>query len=557
MDFLTLKKANCKNCYKCIRTCPVKSIKFSENQAHIVYNECILCGQCFVSCPQGAKQIDGEIETVEALIASGIPVIVSLAPSFIANYDGVGIDSMRDALKKLGFFDVEETALGATVVKTEYERQLKEGNKDILISSCCHSINVLIRTYFPNELKYLANVKSPMQVHGTDIKRRYPNAKTVFIGPCIAKKNEAYAYGDSIDAVLTFQELTEMFVKSDITLEKKLEVTEKSLARFFPTTGGILKTMNLEESDYTYIAVDGVLNCIEALREISEGKLSKCFIEMSACVGSCINGPVIDKNSRASICDFIAVSKYAGKEDFEVEMPSDQELSTNHPPIWLKSQMPGESKIAAALKQMGKFKPEDELNCGSCGYNTCREKAIAVIHGKAELTMCLPFLKVRAENFSDTIIANTPNGIFVLNEKLEIQQINRAALNIMNIKSSAEVKGAHVVQVLDPSIFISVQNSGKNAYDQRVYLPESKKYVEQTVLLDKDYRVLICIMRDVTEEESSRESREQVRRKTAETADKVVEKQMRVVQEIASLLGETVAETKIALTKLKESIGDE
>ena len=208
MECLTLKKSNCKNCYKCIRHCPVKSIRFSGNQAYVVGNECILCGQCFVVCPQDAKQIVSEIEKVKVLLQENDPVIVSIAPSFVANYEGVGIESMRKALKKLGFFDVEETAVGATIVKNEYERILQEENRNVVISSCCHSVNLLVQKYFPRALPYLANVLSPMQAHCADIRRRYPNAKTVFVGPCVAKKDEAEHYEGYVDAVLTYDELT-------------------------------------------------------------------------------------------------------------------------------------------------------------------------------------------------------------------------------------------------------------------------------------------------------------------------------------------------------------
>ena len=165
MDCLTLKKSNCKNCYKCIRHCPVKSIRFSGNQAYIIENECILCGQCFVVCPQDAKQIVDESEAVKVLLQSGDPVIVSLAPSFVANYKGIGIESMRSALRSLGFYDVEETAIGATIVKNEYERMLSHGNRDIIITSCCHSVNLLIQKYFPALLPFLADVLSPMHAH--------------------------------------------------------------------------------------------------------------------------------------------------------------------------------------------------------------------------------------------------------------------------------------------------------------------------------------------------------------------------------------------------------
>ncbi len=554
---LTLKKSNCKNCYKCIRHCPVKAIRFSGNQAHIIGNECILCGHCFVVCPQNAKEIVSEIEKVRVFLQSGDPVFVSLAPSFIANYDGVGIASMRRALQQLGFFDVEETAVGATIVKTEYERMLREEERDIVITSCCHSINLLIQKYFPAELEYLADVLSPMQAHCADIKRRYPNAKTVFIGPCVAKKDEADYYKGLVDAVLTFEELTGWLNEEKITLEKEIFPNENSRARFFPTTGGILKTMAENVGGYTYMALDGVENCMAALRDIESGKIHKCFIEMSACVGSCIGGPIMEKNNHSPVKDYMDVAKFAGTKDFKVEQPSADSVRKQFTYIEHKALMPSESEIMAVLRQIGKFKPSDELNCGSCGYNSCREKAIAICQGKAEISMCLPFLKDKAESFSDTIVKNTPNGLIVLNENLEVQQINDAARRIMNIRSASDVLGEPVIRILDPSVFLNVRNTGRTTHDQRTYLAEYGKYVEQTVVYDKDSRMLVGILRDITDEESEREKKESISRQTVEVADRVVEKQMRIVQEIASLLGETAAETKIALTKLKESIGDE
>ena len=556
-EFLKLKKSNCKNCYKCIRNCPVKSIKFSSNQAHIVPNECILCGQCFVVCPQNAKEIIDDTNKAKALLKEDFPVIASIAPSFIANYNGAGINSIREALKKLGFYDAEETAIGATIVKKEYENILKNKRKDIVISSCCHSINLLIQKYFPSSIKYLANIVSPMQAHCLDIKSRYPNAKTVFIGPCLSKKDEAERYNGAVDCVLTFEELTNWLDSENIKIESQRDITEKSRARLFPTTGGILKTMYCDQDDYSYIAVDGVENCIEALKDIESGNISHCFIEMSACNGSCIGGPVMEKFHNSPIRDYQQVNSYAGKLDFEVEFANSNLIKKEYTYIGNNKKFPGNIEIEVILKQMGKTKPEHELNCGSCGYNTCREKAIAVYQGKADLSMCLPFLKEKAESFSDNIIRNTQNGIIVLNEDLEVQQINRAALKIMNIKNESDVLGDQVVRILDPKIFMDVRNSGINIFDKKMYLAEYNKYVEETISYDKDYHIIICIMRDITDEEIGREKKEKISQKTIETADKVVDKQMRVVQEIASLLGETAAETKIALTKLKESIIDE
>lgn len=556
MDCLTLKKSNCKNCYKCIRHCPVKAIRFSGNQAHIIGDECILCGHCFVVCPQNAKEIVNETEKVRVLLQS-YPVYVSLAPSFIANYKGVGINAMRTALKKLGFADVEETALGATVVKNEYDRLLREEKRDIVISSCCHSVNLLIQKYFPKELPYLADVLSPMQAHCADLKRRHPGAKTVFIGPCVAKKDEAQHYEGIVDAVLTFEELTQWLNQEGVVLEKETDSQEESRARFFPTTGGILKTMKLDAPGYNYMAIDGVENCISALKDIENGNIHHAFIEMSSCVGSCVGGPVMEKYHPSPVREYLSVAEYAGDKDFVVAQPDSHELRKYFSLIERENKMPSEAEINAALRQMGKLSKRDELNCGSCGYNTCREKAIAICQGKAEASMCLPYLQKKAEGFSDRIVNNTPNGIIVLNDSLEVQQINEAAMDIMNIRSSSDVLGEQVVRIMDPSVFYEVQKKRFNIHNRRVYLAEYKRYVELTVVYDTDNHLFIGIMRDITDEEREREKKENISKQTIETADKVVDKQMRIVQEIASLLGETAAETKIALTKLKESIKDE
>ena len=396
-----------------------------------------------------------------------------------------------------------------------------------------------------------------MQAHCKDIKRRYPGAKTVFIGPCVAKKDEAEHYKGIVDATLTFEELTAWLKEKDITLERQQDRTDKSLARFFPTTGGILKTMAWDTDKYTSLAIDGVENCIAALKDIEEGRIHNCFIEMSACIGSCIGGPVMEKHRHNPVSDYAAVARYTGKQDFDVDQPEEAEMKKMFEFITQRSAKPSDTEITQILRQMGKFKPSQELNCGSCGYNTCREKAIAIYQGKAEISMCLPYLKDKAESFSDTIVKNTPNGLIVVNDLLEVQQINSSALKMMNLRSPSDIMGAQIVRILDPLPFLNVQKNHRGIYNERTFLAEYDRYVEMTIVPDKESNMLICIMTDVTEEESARQRKEDISRQTVEVADKVVDKQMRIVQEIASLLGETAAETKIALSKLKESITDE
>ena len=553
-DVLRLKKSNCKNCYKCIRHCPVKSIRFSANQAHIVGEECILCGQCFVVCPQNAKQIADGTEIVRVLLDGTAPVVASLAPSFAAYFDHIGFAALKAALQQLGFTSAEETALGATLVKREYEKQLQEQSMDVIISSCCHSVNLLIRKYYPELIKYLSPVVSPMIAHSQDIKRRMPEAKTVFIGPCLSKKDEAE--NSPVDAVLTFDELSRMFAAANIVPEPVLDSAKESRARLFPTVGGILKTMDIPDTGYTCLTVDGTDNCKAALADIAAGNLHKCFLEMSACSGSCIGGPVMEKYNNSPVRHYQAVTTFAGKQDFAVTQPEASALVRRHSYIGVPSTVPSEAEIASILAKTGKTSKEDELNCGSCGYNTCREKAIAVYHGKADISMCLPFLMDKAERFSNNILSHTPNGILVVNEDLEVQQVNAAAMHMLHIAREGDVLGEPLVRVMDPLPFLSALE-GRAIKEQRAYYAEFSKYLELSLVHDKTTHILIAILRDVTTEEEERLKKEEIGRQTVEIADRVVEKQMRIVQEIASLLGETTAETKIALTKLKESINSD
>lgn len=556
-NYLRLKKSNCKNCYKCIRHCPVKSIRFSDNQAHIVGDECILCGLCFVACPQNAKEIRNDVYKVKEMLASGRPVYASIAPSFVANYDGINIKSMEAALQRLGFAAALETAIGATIVKKSYENMIKENSENVIISSCCHSVNTLIQKYYPEVLPNLAHVQSPMQAHCSKIRKEHPDAYTVFIGPCISKKAEADQYPGIVDCVLTFEELSGWLAEENISFDNMKDIDEKGRARMFPTAGGILRSMVCDQKDYSYISVDGIDNCINAIKDIISGNITKCFVEMSACAGSCIGGPAMDKKHKGPIRDLITVNNYAGENDFNINMPDTEEIKKDISFIGIHSQMPGSSIINEILNKMGKATPDQELNCGSCGYNTCREKAVAVYLGKADLNMCLPYLKEKAESFSDNIINNTPNGIMVLNENLEVQQINEAACNIMNIKNAHDVLGTQVESILDPQVYVEVMLNEENSHDKRLYLEKYGKYVDETVIYDKSYHIIMSIMRDVTDEEEQRTKKEIISKHTIEVTDKVIEKQMRVVQEIASLLGETTAETKVALTNLKRILNDE
>ncbi len=556
-EILNLNKNNCTDCYKCIRNCSVKAITFANDTAEIVHNDCILCGHCYVTCPQKAKQIRNDVHRVKAAMLAGKRVVCSLAPSFIANFRIRSLSVIEAALRSLGFSEVQETAIGAQLVSEEYANIMREGKLPVIISSCCPSINMLIKKYYPTMLPYLAKVMTPMEAHCKLIKETDPSAFTVFIGPCIAKKAESDE-SSYVDAALTFDELSEWFANEHIELpyEHVDPQSNGAIARLYPATGGVLKATAKVEG-YRRIAIDGIDNCRGVFEEIENSEFGKVFIEMSACEGSCVNGPCIRDHAERRLKGAMRVDTFSGEGDQPYEIAHKPEIRTSYAFEGGRKVNFGNDAIRDMLYKMGKTSPEKELNCGSCGYSTCREKAIAILEGKAKIEMCLPFLKEKAESFSDTIIHNTPTAIIVMNEDLVVQQINPSALKMFHLKDAKDILHEHVVRILNPGDYHNIVVAALHTTNRKHYLSDYDIYVDETILYDRQYHVIITLIRDVTEQERLKVQGSDLRQQTAEITDKVIEKQMRIVQEIASLLGETTAETQIALNKLKDAMAHE
>ena len=555
MEVLSFRKANCKNCYKCIRECPIKAIRFREHQAQIIADECILCGRCVRVCPQNAKEVRDDTHIVKEYLAQGKKVIVSLAPSYVAAFQVNSLPPIADAIKKLGVFDVRETAVGANMVKQEYEKLVEE-DRPVIISTCCHSIVRLVQKYYVDCIPYLAPVISPMHAHANLIKEEHPDALVVFISPCISKKDEVdqYCKEGGVDCTITFDELHSWLEEAGIEIDRSLEDDEKYRCRFFPETGGILKSMDKKEG-WHYLAVDGVENCKKALEEIRQGGMQHYFIEMSSCPGSCINGPAMPKDVRGLITSQTYVEDSADPvKDYDVahDIAMDKHVPVDMP----RRDIPGEAAIAEILAKIGKVHPEDMLNCGACGYSTCREKAIAVYQGKADLEMCLPYMKERAESVSNKILDSTPNAIIAVDSSFKIQQFNRTAYQLFGIEPGEDMVGREIGDIYDEMELIAVVDSRKNILSERCFLESRGIYVEKSIVYDMEHGLILIFLKDINAEEREAQKAAAMRRDTIEVTDQVISKQMRVVQEIASLLGETTAETKIALTKLKNSMAD-
>lgn len=543
----------------------MKAIAFQDDQAKIIEEACTLCGNCLLVCPQNAKTVNSDMEKVKGFISKNEKVYVSLAPSFASAFKLDDDRAFFHALKKLGFTHVEETAAGASFVSLEYERLIKEKKMRNIITTACPSIVFLIEKYYPEVIQDLAPVVSPMIAHAKMMKCMYgPRIKVVFIGPCISKKEECNDLQNQglVDAVITFEELEKWFESENIDLNECNNYENKSIknaaARFYPVPGGIIKTLGKSKrKNYKCVSIDGIDRCIWILDSIKNGETKNYFIEMNNCAGGCLGGPCIKNLTGGYLEARDRLIEYVKKSTKNIGEDILQDAKVNLSKVFVNMSkediIPSESTIREVLSKTGKFNKEQELNCGACGYSTCREKAIAVYNNKAQTYMCLPYMRERAESISNIILHSTPNAIIALNRELKIQEYNNTARNLFNFDCE-DMCGKYIYEVLDCSDFIEVKETERNMLNKKFHYEKYNVTVEQSIIYVKEHDLIVAFIRDITREEKQNQQIYKVKCETVDIAQKVIEKQMRVAQEIASLLGETTAETKVILTKLKNSI---
>ena len=564
-DYLEFKNAKCKDCYKCLRECPVKAIEVKNHQARIIESRCILCGHCTLICPQNAKIVHSSLNEIKQILNSGTKVVASVAPSFLSSFGLKDFNVFKIALAKVGFFDAEETAYGAELVTQQYKALLESKQFKNFITSACPAVCRLIQAYYPKALQYLAPVDSPMIAHAKMLRKQHPDAKVIFIGPCIAKKREAIESG-IIDGVLTYDDMQELFAEKNIVLDEIINISLENkkgtacLSKAYPISHGIIKAFPELPKGYDYMAVDGPDRCVDALQNIDN--LENVFLEMNICKDGCVNGPCsLSVNIKGgSIKATSDVLKYY-KNDIRTLAPHqyeehDIDLNKLYPRIRNNSMPPPEREIKCILAKIGKHKPEDELNCSACGYDTCRDKAWAVYNGYTDAEICLPYMRERAESLSYEIIQHSPNGIILLDSDFYIQDINDKGRELLGI-NDPHAEGRHAKDFFNLTDFIIAYNEKRNVMVEKMFVPSTGKYVDMAITYLKDQNMLFGILMDVSSQVNYDMEINKVKMETLKTTDEVIKKQMRVAQEIASLLGETTAETKVALLKLKKTLSDE
>ena len=565
MKVIDFHDANCKHCYKCVRNCSVKAISVKNEQAHIVRDACIHCGHCLEVCPQNAKTFASDLDRVRGYLRQEKKTIVSIAPSYLGclEYDKPG--QVVDALLKLGFYEVRETAEGAALVTKEYQKHLAEAEMENMITTCCPSMNDLIEKYYPSLTKYMLPVVSPMVAHGRLIKKIHgDDVKVVFLGPCIAKKEEAIGdtrVAGAIDAIITFEEFEKWIRREGINIrtceDKPMANPEVNVNRMYPVSGGVIHSIMADshKDAYQKIYVDGIDACREVLESLEKGELRDCFIEANICAGGCIKGPESKywgksfAKPKLRIEGQVVSHAPASEDILNVEIPLDKKFHDRS----RTSKMPSEDELHEILRVIGKNKKEDELNCGACGYSSCRAKATAVYQGKAEIGMCLPYAIAKAESMSNVVMDATPNLILIVDKEMRICECNEKAQKALGV-SREDALESYIFEYIETQDIEEVLQTKQPIMNKKVDMPQIHMVAEESIIyIDKLDSVLI-VYQDIRKEEQEKEKRLHLKMETIEMAQRVIDKQMMVAQEIAGLLGETTAETKVTLTKLRDSI---
>ena len=558
------EKINCQDCYKCIKVCPVKSIKVEDFSASVINETCIYCGKCINACPAGAKKYREEIDTVQQWIADGEKIIACLAPSFISDFGDIPFESLIKAMYTLGFSGVSETALGADLVARATNDYLSSTENRIVIATCCPSVVNYIKIYFPEHEKYLAPFVSPMIAHARILREGgFRDSKLLFIGPCIAKKQESDIYGNEIDAVLTFEEFMKLmeaegiyFADMDrVSLPDNFVFGASERAGLFPVDSGMISTMckDVEPVDAGYMSFSGMKSVMEVCDELSEWNPSqKVFIELMACDGGCIKGPATSKTKG------VAAKRNKLLKDFDIFKKSGLAVALPGVDINLSNEaykvpykincVYSESEIQDVLNSMGKHTKADELNCSGCGYDNCRAYAVALLDGKAEREMCISQMRREAQNQASVLLRKMPYGVVLVDENLRIVDTNDKFVELggeeigMISEALGGLAGADLKKIISyHKYFSAVLLSGEEASEFDVR--EEGKNIRLSIISIQPNKLVCGIIQNMDDSQLMKDI-------ISEKIKEVIRQNAESVQRIAYILGESASFTESVLNSV-------
>ena len=561
---------NCRDCYRCVRHCPVKAIRIKDAHAVIIHERCTFCGTCVNECPNSVKTIRNDVDKVTMAFLSKRKVIVSLAPSYVSEFKGYEDNFVR-ALYRLGFHAVSETAIGAALVSQALDMYYEKHGSVPFISTACPSVVELVRKYFPQDIEHLAPVPSPLQTHSAYLRKLYgDDIVIVFIGPCIAKKVEADDYPGYPDIALTFREVREWLEEENIDLANMdtgvavdFVPMKAGKATAYPIENGQIETSKIWQNHFIEqeaLSVSGITRVMSSLK----GTHTDDFLEALNCDGGCINGPGTSHEDSAIIRKKAVATHvlsrlndpevFEGDEEFarEVMEKGYGILGAGSPaPTGLSLSPHSEDEITAALRSLGKTRPEDELNCGGCGYPSCRDMARAMLDGLAETEMCVTKMRKDAESKVDILLSTIPHGVVIVDNELNIADCNKRFIDIFEDypEGFLDADGLRSFRGTPVSVFVPFAEK----FREQFYMNKPSQYrfrhegkvMRVTFFLVESKMLLGAMFEDITTPSVRREA-------VIEKAEEVIMNSMKTVQQIASLLGDNAAETEIVLNSIIE-----
>lgn len=552
---------DCQDCYKCIRECKLKAIKVVNNSAQILHNDCIYCGTCTLICPVNAKKVRDDLKSVKGLLKRKKQVIVSLAPSFVTEFPNLSDDQMVSALKSLGFFAVSETALGAQEVSKQVSSFIEDQKQGIYISSACPSVVEMICKHYPQYKNNITPFLSPLLTHAKFLKKEYgEDNHVVFIGPCIAKKSESDEFPDLLEASLTFLDLKRWFEEENIDPylfpeEKKHDIFVPGKAGkgiLYPIDGGMIMGVkkNTTATDAVYMTFSGINNIQNVLTDLEKYKKpGVMFLELLACDGGCVNGPGTNKNYSTAIKRLEVINKVGNEAGItlNVDFPITRDFDSIEA---IEIVEHSENSIKEALTMVGKYSDKDEINCGGCGYNSCREFAGALLEDRSEPNMCVSYMRKIAHEKSTALLRKIPSGVVIVDDQLKIREANL---------SFARMMGEEIEQLYDTvpalvdadlhkiapfhKLFSSALSTGVDNLERDIRF--GNKMFHITIFSIHKNKLVGAILRDMSQPYIQREE-------VISRAKSVNQKNLETVQKIAYLLGENASETEEMLNSIVE-----
>lgn len=580
-------KNNCQDCYKCVRQCPVKSIQIIDHSASITYDTCTYCGRCVLVCPSGAKHIREDYGRVQQWLDSGEKVVAMLAPAYVSEYYFAYDHQVIGALKSLGFWQVSEVALGAEEVSHHSLEYVRRSNEKVFISTCCPTIIEMVAKYEPDLVKNMVHVMSPMLTTARMIKKEYPDVKTVFIGPCVSKKKEGDDAKGLVDAVLTFGELNKMMEENGIDIlphaaenggglgggENVFFPRISTKGALFPLDGGMVSNMmdleagadedgkissgaegDSKAEDIEYMSFTGFNICREILKEMPNMRLrKKLFLELMACEGGCLRGPGMTNRSSQALKEHAVIRQEKVESSIRsVDFLTDEEIRCEFghikPVIECKF---SEEDIVAALSAIGKVSERDEINCSGCGYDSCRDFAVALLKNVAERGMCVSYMRRVANDKTAVLIDKLPYGFIMVDDKMRVLDCNQKFAETIGgeVKELYEMGGSLVGADLRKLVsfhkmFSDLLDMGVDMVEQDVRDGESYFHVSVTTV--QKYKLACGVVQDMREPGVRKEI-------VVDRVKEVITKNMEVVQKIAYLLGENASFNESMLNSILDS----